>query len=305
MKYIVFSMSILIVLTGCQMDEPLQNNNDVASAPGIIDAINPEDLIDCSEPAYLISVSPEPGSTLVFDSDTNEIELLLVFSCAPADLVFYDDYHDFKVKDMTFQGHIYDSPWGGLPIDGSVYLSMRISEINKNTAKIKLRDKGNREFYQRVGRPEKTAEMPFILQWTHGLIPLKYNVEFKEIVAQERPMHVNVEDILNNPHDFQNKEITFEATVSRVRSIRENEYGDRIYEFEIPTNNITIQFFVIDSRYWIRNRIADGVNFNDKKIRFSCLISSVSERDDGLTTINAELIYIGRSLIYPPVFIND
>ncbi len=306
MKYIIVFLLLAMLIAGCSQIESPLDSQDVKSAPGA--DVNGEDqpIVDCSEPAYFISVSPEPGSSIAPDT-----EITLTFSCAPEDFGFGNqrtlaqlegprnkekfwgedaDYRDISSGNFRFRG-----------------IRWSISEYNRNIVRVSVvQIVDNLHCYERIGRTAYTEKWEPILYWKHGLIPISYNVVFPEIETEEPPPNVPYADIRNNPEDYLDQEVTFEAVVDKYTRHQWDEPG-----------LLFIQSFA--GAGWdnhIRDNRPNGVLrllwdngelIRDGKYRFTCRLSSFRVRGGGAPPeIEFRLIFSNCGMmLYPPIFVEE
>ena len=150
MRYVL--IIFLLVAFGCaQVENPLEPE-DVKSAP-VVQEFEP--IIDCSEPAYLISVSPETGT--VIDKDTL---ITLTFNCSP--------------NDLSMLG---EKPTG--------YTRRRFSLARNHTVEYKFEYNRNIATIDFKILPldqwSATYTMDFEFKWQNGRKTLSYDIYFPEI----------------------------------------------------------------------------------------------------------------------------
>lgn len=303
MKYIIVFLLFAMLIAGCSQIESPLDSQDAASAPGADAKGEDQPIVINCEPAYLISVSPESGSEI-----TPDTELTFTFSSAPGYFEIESVRRGSWGQRISFyagrssvaQLFFTNLRVHGLqPIPDFYEIISEVTEANRNTVKVSILMSQNRkELYKRLGRPAHTGKWEFYISWQHGYMPISYDVVFPEIEAAEPPPNVPFQDILNSPHEFQGKEVTFEAVVSGW----DNNRG-----LGLETGMITRQFYIENDSY-LRNRWLHGTygTFRiGQKYQFSCLISSVTERDDGLITIKTKLIYADGLWVNPPIVVAE
>ena len=299
MKYIIVFLLFAMLIAGCsQIENPL-DSQDAIGAPGADVNDKAQQIVINCEPAYLISVSPESGSEI-----TPDTELIFTFSSAPGYFGINSQIGGIPWghppgrtghhgNETLFFGDIQAHGWQN--IEKSYEIIWAVSEANRNIVKVSIfMAPGGKELYKRLGRPAHTDKWEFYISWQHGYMPISYDVVFPEIEAAEPPPNIPFQDILNTPHEFLGKEVTFEAVLSKFE-------GDG--KFGLETGMITRHFYIRSYNLvyaWIDKKISIG-----QKWRFSCVISNVTERDDGLITIEARQIRVRDVVIYPPVFIPE
>ena len=276
MKYTMLFLLLVILVAGCSQIESPLDSEDVKSAPGADVNGEEQPIVDCSEPAYLISVSPAAGT--IIDKDTL---ITLTFNCAPYDLVMFSP-----------RGRYFDTRYQRDTLGIADYKVEYKYEYNRNVATIDFKilpvDEELEDFISLVGRKSATFKVDFKLKWQSGIKTLSYDIHFPEIEGTESYTNAHFEDILNNPQDYLGDKVSFEAFVERSE-----KYGNVI----LITDNPNISFFIDNQR--------SELNLTkNKKYRFEVVISGIHIGKTGKITIEANFIFdYFYKLQSPPVLV--
>ncbi len=273
MKYIIVFLLLAMLIAGCSQIESPFDSQDSLSAPGADVNGEEQPIIDCSEPAYLVSVSPAAGT--IIDKDTL---ITLTFNCAPYDLVILSGgYHHYRQHTL-----------------GTGYNVEYKYEYNRNVATIDFKilpvHERLEDFISLVGRKSATFKMDFDLKWQSGIKTLSYDIHFPEIEGTESYTNAHFEDILNNPQDYLGDKVSFEAFVQE---------SQRFSSIFLITDDLNIVFAIDNQRSELELT-------ENKKYRFEVVISGIHIGKTGKITIGANFIFdYFYKLQSPPVLVEQ
>lgn len=174
MKYIM--LILLVVMAGCtQIESPLDPNDvHVAGAPNA-----DVDIVDCSEPAYIVSISPGPDTKIVLPDDY----ITITFSCTPENLRIVYGYNVFRPSDDNF-GEFKIDRLTGIELGTFIFISN-----NRNVAKLRIAASSYsmdllKNHFERTGGKPTSPEgyMTMFIKWSHGFHVLRYWIVYPPIV---------------------------------------------------------------------------------------------------------------------------